>query len=90
MATLCAAWLNPHPLYSPSPEKQLPVSNGFSFQSLQSLWLRPDPLGGTGATAYGEEPWHGAQFRFDASSQDEYWNELMKKFSLPSNHASAP
>jgi len=70
--------------------------SGFSFQKLPDatsggLWL-PDTFNTSGNSTmdYSEHPWHSAQFRFDIQSQDSYWNELMKQFSITPNHNSSP
>jgi len=49
----------------------------FAPQNEQSLWPSTDPLGATGSNAYNEHPWHSGEFRFDAASQNIYWNTLL-------------
>jgi hypothetical protein len=63
------------------------VGNVTTNLSLQSLWPTDNISSGHD---YSDHAWHSAEFRFDNMGQDPYWNELMKKFSLPSNHNSSP
>jgi hypothetical protein len=52
--------------------------NGFSPQSLPSLWLGDTfNTSGNSSLNYDEHPWHSGEFRFDNMSQHNFWHSLL-------------